>query len=89
MPHRGIEPASAACRSDILPAELHPHTDVGTFTCTPDGDVFTVRAVVDAPRFEGAVEETGLAAPAPDVVQPDGTSPPTIVGVQHGTPVMR
>ena len=24
-PHRGIEPASAACRSDALPTELHPH----------------------------------------------------------------
>ena len=25
LPHRGIEPASAACRSDILSTELHPH----------------------------------------------------------------
>ena len=25
MPHRGFEPASAACRSDALPTELHPH----------------------------------------------------------------
>ena len=25
LPHRGIEPASAACRSDALPTELHPH----------------------------------------------------------------
>ena len=25
LPHRGIEPAAAACRSDALPAELHPH----------------------------------------------------------------
>ena len=24
LPHRGIEPASAAFRSDALPAELHP-----------------------------------------------------------------
>ena len=24
LPHRGIEPASAACRSDALPTELHP-----------------------------------------------------------------
>ena len=24
MPNRGIEPASAACRSDALPTELHP-----------------------------------------------------------------
>ena len=24
FPHRGIEPASAACRSDVLPTELHP-----------------------------------------------------------------
>ena len=25
LPHRGIEPASAACRSDALLAEPHPH----------------------------------------------------------------
>ena len=25
MPHRGIEPASAACRSNTLTTELHPH----------------------------------------------------------------
>ena len=25
LPHRGIEPVSAACRSDALPTELHPH----------------------------------------------------------------
>ena len=25
MPHRGIEPASATCRSDALPTELHTH----------------------------------------------------------------
>ena len=25
LPDRGIEPASAACRSDALPTELHPH----------------------------------------------------------------
>ena len=24
LPHRGIEPASAACRSDAIPTELHP-----------------------------------------------------------------
>ena len=28
LPHRGIEPASAACRSDAGPTELHPHTVV-------------------------------------------------------------
>ena len=27
LPHRGIEPASAACRSDALPTELHPPRD--------------------------------------------------------------
>ena len=27
LPHRGIEPASAACRSDALPIELHPHPE--------------------------------------------------------------
>ena len=27
-PHGGIEPASAACRSDALPAELHPHPEL-------------------------------------------------------------
>ena len=26
LPHRGIEPASAACRSDDLPTEPHPHS---------------------------------------------------------------
>ena len=26
LPHRRIEPASATCRSDSLPTELHPHT---------------------------------------------------------------
>ena len=25
LPHRGIEPVSAACRSDAIPAELHPN----------------------------------------------------------------
>ena len=25
LPHRGIEPASTACRPDALPSELHPH----------------------------------------------------------------
>ena len=25
LQQRGIEPASAACRSDALPTELHPH----------------------------------------------------------------
>ena len=25
LPNRGIEPASAACRVDALPTELHPH----------------------------------------------------------------
>ena len=25
LPHREIESASAACRSDALPTELHPH----------------------------------------------------------------
>ena len=25
MPHLGVEPASAACRSDAVPTELHPH----------------------------------------------------------------
>ena len=25
LPHRGTEPASAACRYDALPTELHPH----------------------------------------------------------------
>ena len=25
LPYRGIEPASAACRSNALPTELHPH----------------------------------------------------------------
>ena len=27
LPHQGIEPASAACRSDALPTELYPHPD--------------------------------------------------------------
>ena len=29
LPHRGNEPASAACRSDTLPTELHPHPKRG------------------------------------------------------------
>ena len=33
LPHRGIEPASAACRSDALPTELHPRTIKETLTC--------------------------------------------------------
>ena len=32
LPHRGIEPASAACRSDALPTELHPHPIVIVIT---------------------------------------------------------
>ena len=28
LPHRGIEPASAECRSDALPTELHPYPEV-------------------------------------------------------------
>ena len=27
MPHRGFEPASAACRSDALSTEPHPHPE--------------------------------------------------------------
>ena len=39
LPHRGIEPASTACRSDALPAELHPtgkmvHTSLSTHDWT-------------------------------------------------------
>ena len=29
LPHRGIEPASSACRTDAVPIELHPHPDTG------------------------------------------------------------
>ena len=29
LPHRRIEPSSAACRSDVLPTELHPHHGMG------------------------------------------------------------
>ena len=28
LPHQGIEPESAACRSDSLPTELHPHNGI-------------------------------------------------------------
>ena len=28
LPHEGIEPVSAACRSDALPTELHPQPDL-------------------------------------------------------------
>ena len=49
MPHQGIEPASAVCRSDALLTELHPHlvpgpgmatyqsitTSPAVATCTP------------------------------------------------------
>ena len=34
MPHRGIEPVSAACRSDALPTELYPHRTSRTLTLT-------------------------------------------------------
>ena len=34
LPHRGIEPASAACRSDALATELHPHPHAGVGTKT-------------------------------------------------------
>ena len=30
LPHRGIDPSSAACRSDALPTELHHHLDLRT-----------------------------------------------------------
>ena len=30
MPHRGIEPAPSACRSDAQPTELHPHLIAST-----------------------------------------------------------
>ena len=30
LPHRGIEPASVARRSDAVPAELNPHGSVST-----------------------------------------------------------
>ena len=37
LPHRGIEPASAACRSDALPTELTPppptHTHTHIYLC--------------------------------------------------------
>ena len=35
LPHRGIEPAWAACRSDALPTELHPQRGTTTYTITP------------------------------------------------------
>ena len=31
LPHRGIEPVLAACQTDALPTELHPHPDVSDF----------------------------------------------------------
>ena len=41
LTHRGIEPASAACRSDALPTELHPHPGCSSITV-----VFTKHAIV-------------------------------------------
>ena len=41
--HRGIEPASAACRSDALPTELHPQLQ---FVC-----LFLFKAGATAPRL--------------------------------------
>ena len=38
LPHRGIEPALVACRSDALPTELHPQPSVpvtSLLLCTP------------------------------------------------------
>ena len=35
MLHRGIEPASAACRSDALSTELNPHPTSYIFLCSP------------------------------------------------------
>ena len=43
MPHRGIEPASAACWSDALPTELHPLPR-------------TFRTKVQVHRYEGGRE---------------------------------
>ena len=41
QPHRGIEPASAACRSDALPTELHPRPKrfLGEFSRYPQQDL--------------------------------------------------
>ena len=58
-------------------------------TCAADGDVFRVRAVVDAPRFKGAVEEAGLRSATLNIVQPDGASPSPIVSGQHDASVTR
>ena len=35
LPHREIEPVSAACRSDALPTKLHPHPE--GFVCKIGG----------------------------------------------------
>ena len=58
-------------------------------TCAADGDVFRVRAVVDTPRFKGAVEEAGLRSATLNIVQPDGASPSPIVSCQHDASVTR
>ena len=39
LPHRGIEPAPAACRSDALPTELHPHPLSACFHAFSYGEV--------------------------------------------------
>ena len=44
--HRGIEPASAACRSDALPTELHPplcHMCTERLTSQPEKSVCTAQ----------------------------------------------
>ena len=58
-------------------------------TCAADGDVFSVRAVIDTPRFKGAVEEAGLRSAALNIVQPDGTSPSPVEIGQHDASVTR
>ena len=46
-PHGGIEPASAACRSDALPTELHPHPTLGKCFGVPASFSYLLRCVGD------------------------------------------
>ena len=50
LPHQGIEPASAACRSDTLPTELHPHTEKGQYA-EKDSEDLCLCVNIDAPSL--------------------------------------
>ena len=46
LPHRGIEPASATCRSDALSTELHPHEAAASADAAADNEMMMTMIMI-------------------------------------------